>query len=278
MDFLDNLTSRPEPRFETDFNRPLTSVIDNANNVIEMAPRVKEKTEQKADINLSEQLAKLFPDVDEKITDKNDQSINQLRLSDLSETLSKIDKDEVPKQLEFFEGGISREFETNVRSIGLSSDSTEFLDFLQSDVCEDLLKNNKLKIHVESENIYHDNNDTNKSLYLFFQQQEDQTKKWIDYEFILNKSYEDYFMKYLVNINQNEDQKYDILTNKNSKFLFYHFNDYLAHINEPTKPVRHSEIIDDDFALDIMQNKNWQYFIEKLLEICQSNNSGYPCQ
>ena len=278
MDFLDNLTSRPEPRFETDFNRPLTSVIDNANNVIEMAPRVKEKTEQKADINLSEQLAKLFPDVDEKITDKNDQSINQLRLSDLSETLSKIDKDEVPKQLEFFEGGISREFETNVRSIGLSSDSIEFLDFLQSDVCEDLLKNNKLKIHVESENIYHDNNDTNKSLYLFFQQQEDQTKKWVDYEFILDESYEDYFMKYLVNINQNEDQKYDTLTNKNSKFLFYHFNDYLAHINEPTKPVRHSEIIDDDFALDIMQNKNWQYFIEKLLEICQSNNSGYPCQ
>ena len=130
MDFLDNLTSRPEPRFETDFNRPLTSVIDNANNAIEMVPRAKEKTKQKADINLSEQLAKLFPDVDKKITDKNDQSINQLRLSDLSEILSKIDKGEVPKQLEFFEGGISREFETNVRSIGLSSDSTEFLDFL----------------------------------------------------------------------------------------------------------------------------------------------------
>ena len=81
-------------------------------------------------------------------------------------------------------------------------------------------------------------------------------------------------MKYLVNINQNEDQKYDILANKNSKFLFYYFNDYLAHINEPTKPVRHNEIIDDDFALDIIQNKNWQYFIEKLLEIYQSNNSG----
>ena len=101
MDFLDNLTSRPEPRFETDFNRPLTSVIDNANNAIEMVPRAKEKTKQKADINLSEQLAKLFPDVDKKITDKNDQSINQLRLSDLSEILSKIDKGEVPKQFEF---------------------------------------------------------------------------------------------------------------------------------------------------------------------------------
>ena len=53
-------------------------------------------------------------------------------------------------------------------------------------------------------------------------------------------------MKYLVNTNQNDDQKYDMLANKNSKFLFYHFNNFLACISEPTKPVRHSEIIDDD--------------------------------
>ena len=75
-----------------------------------------------------------------------------------------------------------------------------------------------------------------KAFTFFFNSKKIKQKKWIDYEFILDESYEDYFMKYLVNINQNEDQKYDILTNKNSKFLFHHFNDYLAHINEPTKP------------------------------------------
>ena len=112
MDFLNNLA--PGPRFEIDYNRLLTFVIDNENNVIEMVPRVKEKTEEKPDINLSEQLAKIFPDVDEKITEKDNQSINQLPLSDLSEILSKTDKGEVAKQLEFFEGGISREFETKV--------------------------------------------------------------------------------------------------------------------------------------------------------------------
>ena len=31
---------------------------------------------------------------------------------------------------------------------------------------------------------------------------------------------------------------------------------------------------DDDTALEILQNKNWQYFIEKILEVCQSNNGG----
>ena len=65
-----------------------------------------------------------------------------------------------------------------------------------------------------------------------------------------------------------------MFTNKNSKCLFYHFNDYLTRINEPTKLARHSQISDDDIALDIIQNKNWQYFIERILEVYHSNNIG----
>ena len=54
-------------------------------------------------------------------------------------------KREVPKQLEFFEGGISREFEIKAQSIGLSSESIEFLNFLQSDICENLSGKTNLK-------------------------------------------------------------------------------------------------------------------------------------
>ena len=136
------------------------------------------------------------------------------------------------------------------------------------------MKTNKLKIHVESVNIDHNNTNTNESIYSFFKNQEDETKKWIDFEFILSDEYNDYFMKYLVNIKDGEDEKYDMLTNKNSKFLFYHFNGYLRQINEPTKPIRHSVVVDDDTTLEILQNKNWQYFIERILEVCQSNNGG----
>ena len=42
-----------------------------------------------------------------------------------------------------------------------------------------------------------------------------------------------------------EDLKYNVLTNKNLKYLFYRFNDYLERIFEPIKPVRHSVITDD---------------------------------
>ena len=136
------------------------------------------------------------------------------------------------------------------------------------------MKVNKLKIHAESRNIFHDNNDTNENIYSFFKNQEDETKKWIDFEFVLSDDYKDYFMKYLVNIDNGNDKKYDMIINRNSKFLFYHFNDYLRQMNEPTKPVRHSVVLNDETALEILQNKDWQYFIERILEVCQSNNGG----
>ena len=69
-----------------------------------------------------------------------------------------------------------------------------FSRLLQSDIFADIMKANKLKIHVESGNIYHDNNDTNESIYGFFENQEDETKRWIDFEFVLS-DYDDYFMK-----------------------------------------------------------------------------------
>ena len=51
---------------------------------------------------------------------------------------------------------------------------------------------NKLKIHVESSNIFHNNIDTNQSIYSFFQQQEDSSKAFINFD-IFGDSYSDYF-------------------------------------------------------------------------------------
>ena len=106
----------------------------------------------------------------------------------------------MPKQLDSFEGGPNQKFESRAQLLGLSTNSSELLDYLQSGFCEDLLKNNKLKTHIETGNIYYDNNDTNESIYGFFQQQEDETKKWIDFEFVFGDSYQGY--KYLLKINQ----------------------------------------------------------------------------
>ena len=117
--------SQPPPRpdiLQTNFNRPTTNLIDKANNVTEIVPKNKKEELDKLDLHLSTQLSKLFPEVEDGtkiIDDKSDEKINELPTLQLTEILSKIDKGEVPKQLDFSEGGENIEFENRVKSIGL---------------------------------------------------------------------------------------------------------------------------------------------------------------
>ena len=154
------------------------------------------------------------------------------------------------------------------------SNSNDFIDFIQGVTCSELMKKNKLKIHIDTGNIYYDNTDTNQTIYGFLLAQEDDTKKFIDFKFIYSESYEQYFNEYLLKINQKNDDALDVLTNKNSKVLFYHYNDLLFNINLDRLPVRHSRISDDEFPTETTQTENWQYFIERILEACQSNRIG----
>ena len=180
----------------------------------------------------------------------------------------------MPKQLEFFERGQNKEFEDKMKLIGLSTDSIKFLEFLQSDFCQELFIENKLKIHIETGNIFFNNLDTNESIYGFFQQQENKSKAKINFELSFTDCYKNYLDWLVQGFKGNEDEIYDVLTNKNSKYLLYWFNDYLERLLQPIKPVRHSIITDDDLALEVIQNENWQYFIKTISTACKTNNGG----
>ena len=79
----------------------------------------------------------------------------------------------------------------------------------------------------------------------------------------------DYILKFLPLIEDVDDDKSDVLNNKNSKFLFYNFNSYLNSIGEDSHLARHTNISDDSYALNALQNKNWPYFIDRLIEYSQ---------
>ena len=100
------------------------------------------------------------------------------------------------------------------------TDSIEFLEFLQSQFFQEIFIENKLKIHIETGNIFFNNLDTNESIYGFFQQQENQSKAKINFEFSFTDSYEDYFDLLVQAFKGNKDQKYDVLTNKNANIYF----------------------------------------------------------
>ena len=130
-----------------------------------------------------------------------------------------------------------------------------------------MLKRNKIKIHIETGKLLSNNINSDESICSFFIAQEDQTKKLLKTEFETSEDYKDYIEKYLLAIKNVNDDKYDMLTHKNSKYLFYNFNNYPSRIGRPVQFVRYTQIPDNDYALTTLQEKNAPYFIETILEI-----------
>ena len=50
---------------KTDFDCPITNLIDKANNIIEMVPKNEKQDLDKYDIHVSEKLSKLLPEVED---------------------------------------------------------------------------------------------------------------------------------------------------------------------------------------------------------------------
>ena len=91
---------------------------------------------------------------------------------------------------------------------------------MQDDLCQSLIQINRLNIHLETENIYYDNTDIGKSIYSFFTAQQDYTKKLMCKELQFFDSYKDYIMNYLTKIETEIDDALDLLSRKNTKFIF----------------------------------------------------------
>ena len=75
---------------KTDFDRPITNLIDKANNIIEVVLKNKKQDLDYYDNHLSEQLSKLFPKVEGGggggyLGQERDQKINELPIPELSQ-------------------------------------------------------------------------------------------------------------------------------------------------------------------------------------------------
>ena len=141
-------------------------------------------------------------------------------IQQLTKILSKIDKGEVLKQLNLIKGRENKEFENRLKSIDLSTNSIQFFRLF---TIRFLSRNfNTKQTHIQTRNKFFNNLDKNESIYDFFQKQENIEKVNIpSNEFTFTDGYEDYF-EWLVNgFKQSDDRKYDALTNKSSKYLFY---------------------------------------------------------
>ena len=221
---------------------------------------------------MSEQPSKFFPSIND--LKKQDEEQFKKDVDNLTEVLAKIGEDDTPFEFEFFTGGKNEKFDELIRGTGVSSDSLEFLGFLQSDECNKILADNKLKIQIETGSIYHDNQDKNESILDFFFNEKNTIRGVIKFDFVYGGSYTDYFYWLIKDFNSHQKSKLDVLTNKNSKYLFYCYNDILQESNLEVKKIKHSIVTDDYIATEEIENQNWQYFVESVLEVCREWEIG----
>ena len=94
-----------EDVLKPDLKPPLTN-LNKDTNIIEMIPKTMKK-EPDDKITLSDQLSKLFPQVNDegKIPEHEDENITSLPIDKFVKILTKIDKGQIPEVLEFFSGG-----------------------------------------------------------------------------------------------------------------------------------------------------------------------------
>ena len=100
--------------------------------------------------------------------------------------------------------------------------------------------------------------------------QQNSSKGIINTDLKFDGTYQNYFQWILNAFEAQEKTKYDLFSFKNAKYLAHRFNDFQNSIGEPLIKIRHSVVTDNYLAVEEIQNQNWQYFIERIIEVCKS--------
>ena len=226
-------------------------------------------------ITFSDTITKVFPKTRREISrEPMLESINEIEGDaiendfDVSSVVGGLKDGYEPIDLDFFCGGEKNKqklFENATKNVGVLNDSDKkFISYLTSKYGDFVLSKNKIKIHLESGQIFHDNNITSESFFDFLNNQQALNKKELDITIPIGNDFNVYVREILTDV---VDDDCDLQTNPTSKFLFYKFNTFRQIQRLAPLTVRHSQIADDEFATKIVQSHNWQYFIETLLHI-----------
>ena len=104
--------------------------------------------------------------------------------------------------------------------------------------------------------------------------QQNTSKGIINTDLKFDGTYKNYFQWILNAFEAREKTKYDLFLFKNTKYLAYHFNEFQNSIGELLIKIRHSVVTDNYLAAEEMQQRNWQYFIKRVVEVCKSKEAN----
>ena len=269
-------------------------LLDKGNErIAEALAQTSDGTVETRKVAFSKEITKMFPKVKEEELDLGQGDVDEFKDEGDLDFLERNKYDfpmeqELPKptikkkpvqetldiDLDFFAGGDKNSkklMKTAASYIGeLNPSNRVFLEYLSSNFGARLLTKNKLKIHLESGQFFHNNIITNESIYDFLLKQQDESKRELYPEVLVGNDFEFYVNELLTNV---QDNDYDLHTNSTVKFLLYNCNTLrLANRLKPLS-IRHSQIVNNETAISILQSNTWGYFIEQLLHFANGNIS-----
>ena len=122
---------------------------------------------------------------------------DEYNIEDIKNTMD--EKGEIPESIYFFYGGENEEFVQALEFIGLSPITREFAAFLLFDLGLKTMTQNKLSIHVESGEIFYDNDNTGENFYNFLLSQQNGEAAYVPKKFSYRNSFEAYISSFSQN-------------------------------------------------------------------------------
>ena len=154
-----------------------------------------------------------------------------------------------------------------------SPTNREFAAFLLSDLGRQTLTQNKLSIRVESGDIFYNNHNTDENFYNFLLSQQNDEAAYMPKEFSYNNSFEKYITTFLQAFSIDDQEKLDLLVFKNSKYLFYRFNDFVKTYGNTRYKLLHTRKMLDSVGLKKVEDKNKHFLIEKIIHGVEFENA-----
>ena len=179
---------------------------------------------------------------------------------------------QVPESIYFFYGVEREQFVNALEFIGLSHINREFCAFLLSDLGRQTMTQNKLSIHVESGDIFYDNHNTGENFYSFLLSQQNNEAAYVPKTFSYRNSFENYITTFLQDFSVDDQEKFDLLAFKNSKYLFHRFNDFVKAYGNPRYKLLHTRKMLDTVSMKKVEEKNKQFLLEKIIHGVEFEN------
>ena len=194
----------------------------------------------------------------DNITNKEEEDLFLEKIKDeysFEDIKESLDEENVPENIYFFYGDESDNFYSSLEFIGLSPMNREFGAFLMSDLGRCIMVENKLSIHVESGDIFYENQNTGENFYNFLLAQQNDDAAFIPKKFSYRSSFENYISQFLQAFSIDDIEKYDLYTHKNSKYLFCCFNYYIKAYGNSRQKIKHTRKMLDSVGMQKIEEK-----------------------